>query len=132
MSVWKVAVAVAGSALLLSACGGSTTVGGGDSGCTAKGGDSSGGGTQTVKVVADPTTVGTYQPKNLTAKVGDKITWEWQDTSAQHSVTADDNTTFDSCLQSAGAKFTITFSKAGDFPYHCTIHSGMIGTVKVS
>jgi plastocyanin len=30
-----------------------------------------------------------------------------------------------------GASFTQTFSTAGSFPYHCSFHPGMIGTVAV-
>ena len=54
-----------------------------------------------------------------------------QDQGNQHSVTADDNT-FDSCLLGAGSKFAATFTKAGDFKYHCLIHGKtMSGTVVV-
>jgi plastocyanin len=30
-----------------------------------------------------------------------------------------------------GATFSRTFSTAGTFTYHCTIHPGMVGTVSV-
>jgi plastocyanin len=30
-----------------------------------------------------------------------------------------------------GSHFTTTFSTAGTFTYHCSIHPGMVGTVKV-
>ena len=30
-----------------------------------------------------------------------------------------------------GASFSKTFTSAGSFPYHCTIHPGMVGTVTV-
>ena len=32
---------------------------------------------------------------------------------------------------SAGGKFSFTFQTTGTFPYHCTIHPGMVGTVVV-
>ena len=55
-----------------------------------------------------------------------------QSSPASTSVTSDDSGVFDSCLQNAGAKFMVTFSKAGDFKYHCQIHAQMLGDVKVS
>ncbi len=131
MSVWKMAILAAGSALVLAACGSSSGGGGGDSGCTPKGGGTSGTGSQVVKINPDPNTVGRYDPSALTITKGQTVEWDWVDNSAQHTVTSDDTTTFDSCLQGAGAKFVITFNTAGDFKYHCTIHAGMTGDIKV-
>jgi plastocyanin len=31
----------------------------------------------------------------------------------------------------AGGKFSVTFQSAGTFPYHCTLHPSMVGTVVV-
>ena len=131
MSVFKMLVAAAGTALVLAgltACGGGNT--GDTSGCTPKGAGS-GTAAQTVQVVSDPSTVGAFQPKTITVKKGDSVEWDWTDQGNQHSVTADDGS-FDSCLQSAGGKFVVTFGNSGSFAYHCTIHAQMIGTVSVS
>jgi plastocyanin len=130
VSVWKIAIIAAGTGLILSGCGGSGGNGGGTS-CNPIGGASGASAAQTVKLNSDPNTVGRYDPGTVSVKVGESVQWDWVDNSAQHSVTADDNT-FDSCLQGAGSKFTVTFSKAADIKYHCTIHSGMTGEVKVS
>jgi len=130
VSVWKMAIAAVGTALLLAACGGSSS-GGGDT-CTPKGGSTSGTGSQVVKINPDPNTVGRYDPSNVSVTKGQTVEWDWVDNSAQHSVTSDDNTTFDSGLCNAGAKFVVTFNSAGDFKYHCTIHSGMTGEIKIS
>ena len=132
MSVWKMAIVAAGSALVLAACGSSTSDGGGGGGCTPKGGSTSGTAAQTVKINPDPNTVGTFAPPTVSVTKGQTVEWDWVDNSAQHSVTADDTTTFDSGLCSAGAKFFVTFNTAGDFKYHCTIHAAMTGDVKVS
>ena len=132
MSVWKMAIVAAGSALVLAACGSSTSDGGGGGGCTPKGGSTSGTASQTVKINPDPNTVGTFAPPTVSVTKGQTVEWDWVDNSAQHSVTADDTTTFDSGLCSAGAKFFVTFNTAGDFKYHCTIHAAMTGDVKVS
>jgi len=47
-----------------------------------------------------------------------------------HTVTADDNS-FDSGNIGAGGSYSRTFSVAGTFNYHCTIHAGMNGKVVV-
>jgi plastocyanin len=126
-------IVVAGSATLLAACGGGggNSADNGGTSCTPKGAGS-GTAVQTVKINSDPTNVGAFAPANISVKKGDSVEWDWVDSGAQHSVTSDDNTTFDSCLQGAGSKFVVTFSTAGDYKYHCTIHSGMVGDVKVS
>ena len=133
MSVWKLAIVAVGSAMALAACGGgsSTADNGGGSSCTAKGAGS-GTAAQTVKINSDPNTIGAYVPATITVKKGDTVQWDWVDSGAQHSVTSDDNTTFDSCLQGAGSKFVVTFTTAGDVKYHCSIHSQMVGDVKVN
>lgn len=35
-------------------------------------------------------------------------------------------------IASGGGQFQHTFANAGSFPYHCTIHPGMTGTVTVA
>jgi plastocyanin len=134
VSVWKMTIAAVGTALLLAACGGSSTGGGGGaSACAPQGGTTSGTGSQVVKINPDPNTVGRFDPSNVSITMGQTVEWDWVDNSAQHSVTSDNSpATFDSGLCSAGAKFVVTFNTAGDFKYHCTIHSGMLGDVKVS
>ena len=132
MTVWKMAIVAAGSVLVLAACGSSSGDGGGGSACTPKGGSTSGTASQVVKINPDPNTVGTFAPPTVTVSTGQTVEWDWVDNSAQHSVTADDTSTFDSGLCSAGAKFFVTFNTAGDFKYHCTIHAAMTGDVKVS
>jgi len=129
--VWKMAVVAAGSALVLSACG-SSSGDGGTSACTPKGGTTSGTASQVVKIDPDPNTVGRYDPATVSVSKGQTVEWDWIDNGAQHSVTSEDTTTFDSGLCSAGTKFFVTFNNAGDFKYHCTIHAAMLGDVKVS
>jgi len=130
VNVWKMAMVAAGSALVLAACGGSSTSGGGAS-CTPSGGATSGSGNTVVKVVSDPNTVGKFDPTTVTVTAGQTVEWDFADSSGTpHTVTANDNS-FDSCSQTSG-KFVVTFSKAGDVQYHCTLHAQMLGTVKVS
>jgi plastocyanin len=136
MKTWKVLVVVAGSALTLAACGGGGTNAGtatSDTGCTVKG-NSTAAVTPAIvsKIVPDPNTVGRFTPNNMTVKVGQSIEWDWQDPNVAHTVTSDDGSTFDSCLQNKGYKFVVTFNQAGTIPYHCTIHPLMIGTITVT
>jgi plastocyanin len=131
VNVWKMAIVAAGSALVLAACGSTTGGGGGGGSCTPSGGSASGSGTTTVKVVSDPNTVGKFDPATVTVTAGQSVEWDFADNSGTpHTVTADDSS-FESCSQTSG-KFVVTFSKAGDVKYHCTLHSQMLGTIKVS
>ena len=70
-----------------------------------------------------------YSPASLTIAVGDTVTWTNSDTES-HTATADD-ASWDSGSIANGASGTVTFSAAGTFPYHCTIHPAMTGTITV-
>ncbi len=134
MSTWKLFVVAAGSALTLAACGGGNNGNtGGDPGCTVKGNTTAAVTPAIVSnIVPDPDTVGRFTPNNMTVKVGQSIEWDWQDPNVAHTVTSDDGTRFDSCLQNKGYKFVVTFNQAGTIPYHCTIHPLMIGAITVT
>ena len=84
------------------------------------------GGAQTVQVIM---TNRSYDPKEVTVNAGDTVTWVNQD-APQHDVVAD-NGAFKSNLFDKGATFSFTFTTAGTYPYHCSIHPGMVGTVIV-
>jgi len=99
--------------------------------CSPKGASSAATTSSAVKVVSDSQTQGAYQPNLVTVKVGDSVTWTWEDQGNQHSVSADDGS-FESCLQSSGYTFTTTFAKAGTYAYHCSIHPNMKGSVTVT
>lgn len=70
-----------------------------------------------------------FSPANLTVKVGATVTWENQD-GASHTIVADDGS-FKSENLGEGGTFSFTFNTAGSFPYHCSIHSRMKGTITV-
>jgi plastocyanin len=69
------------------------------------------------------------QPIN--AKVGDVITWTNGDT-VPHKVALDDG----SCAMSdnipGGGSKSLVFSVAGTFPFHCSVHPSMKGTITIS
>ena len=70
-----------------------------------------------------------FDPPTVTIKVGESVTWTNQD-SVSHTVDAD-NGEFTSNDLANGATFSFTFDKAGSYPYHCSIHPTMKGTVVV-
>ena len=70
-----------------------------------------------------------FSPATITVKAGDSVTWTNED-SIGHSATADDNS-FDTGVLSKGQSKAITFSKAGTFTYHCSVHPDMKAKVIV-
>lgn len=69
-----------------------------------------------------------FSPKELTVKAGTAV--EIKNTQGvPHTFTADD-ASFDQELDPDGGA-TVTFAKAGSFPYFCEIHKTMTGTVTV-
>jgi plastocyanin len=75
-----------------------------------------------------------YNPNPIEIKVGDKVTWINND-SSPHTVTSssdEGNITFDSDVLRRGETFSFTFDQEGQYPYLCTLHPSMIGTVVVT
>jgi len=70
-----------------------------------------------------------FHPGNLTINRGDSVTWAWHDGETEHNVTFHG---FHSRTQSSGF-YTVRFTRAGSFSYHCTIHvsEGMKGKIVV-
>jgi plastocyanin len=118
-------VAIAGTALLFAGCGG----GGSSSASTNSTGSSSpaasGGSPSAVKISNFK-----FAPASVTVKAGARVTVTNQD-SAAHTATADDGHSFDTGSLAQGASQTISVSKPGSYPYHCSIHPFMHGTLVV-
>jgi|GEM_PF-1953596 len=75
-----------------------------------------------------------YNPNPIEIKVGDTMTWINSD-SSPHTVTSSSNDgsiTFDSDVLRRGETFSFTFDKEGQYPYLCTLHPSMVGTVVVT
>jgi plastocyanin len=72
-----------------------------------------------------------YNPNPIEIKVGDTVTWINDDSSA-HTVTSSNDSTFDSDIMRRGETFTFTFDNVGEYPYFCTLHPSMVGTVIVT
>jgi len=71
-----------------------------------------------------------FAPSSITVKTGTAVTWKNADNVA-HAI-SDDGGGFNGSAIAAGASFTHTYTGAGTFPFHCSIHPSMTGTVTVS
>ena len=67
----------------------------------------------------------------LNVKVGDGVTWTNMD-SAPHTVTSDSGNELASSMLNEGEIYSHTFSVAGTYAYHCSVHPGMKATIIVS
>ena len=72
-----------------------------------------------------------FDPKAVTVKVGQKVTWT-NDDSVDHNVTSQSGETIKSQNFGKGATFSFTPTKAGTINYVCTIHPGMTATLTVT
>jgi len=70
-----------------------------------------------------------FNPAQLHVRRGDRIVWVNKDL-FPHTVTAT-NKTFDSGSIEAGSSWSWVAASSGEFPYGCTFHPTMKGTVKV-
>ena len=89
----------------------------------------SGGVTVSIPRGASTLTTTAFAPSPIAVSVGGTVTWANNDNVA-HTSTADGGA-WNSGSIAPGATFSRTFSSAGTFQYHCTIHPGMVGTVNV-
>jgi plastocyanin len=107
---------IAGTALLLAGCGGDSEPA---ASANARGSAS------TVKISDFK-----FAPASVTVKPDAGVTVSNQDSTA-HTATADDGQSFDTGALDPGSSQTIAVSKPGTYPYHCSIHSFMHGTLVV-
>jgi manganese oxidase len=82
-----------------------------------------------VKIVANAGS-NSFSPNPLEVNVGETVTWV-NDDSGRHTVTSKDGV-FDSGIMGKGQSFSYTFDKPGEYPYHCSPHPNMVGTVVVT
>ena len=69
-----------------------------------------------------------FDPSASSVALGATVTWIWAQGADAHNVTFDDGPKSDT--QSRGT-FARIFTTTGTFPYHCTVHPGMNGSVTV-
>ena len=70
-----------------------------------------------------------YLPKDLTVKVGTRVSWTNHDATA-HTATADASG-FDTGTVNPHATSTVDFKHPGAFTYHCACHAFMTATITV-
>jgi plastocyanin len=68
-----------------------------------------------------------FQPTDLTVSAGDAVVWVNKDP-FPHTATS---SVFDSKTIAAGESWTYTAKTRGEFPYVCTLHPTMKGTLRV-
>ena len=114
-------------ALAAAGCGSSdsSSTSSGSSSSASTGAASSSGGGVTIKMQNIA-----FDPKAVTVKVGQKVTWT-NDDSTDHNVTADSGADFKSDNFGKDGTFEFTPDKAGTIKYECTIHPGMTATLTV-
>lgn len=72
-----------------------------------------------------------FGPATLTVPVGTTVTWTNRDDIPHTVVSTEDPKAFKSKVLDTDEKFSFTFSRAGTFPYFCSIHPKMTGKVVV-
>lgn len=82
-----------------------------------------------VNIVTDAATIGAYQPKVITLHVGQQAVFH-NVSNVDHTVTAA-SSKFDSANIATNASWTYTATQVGKFPYICSYHPLMHGTVVV-
>jgi plastocyanin len=101
--------------------------------------------TTAVKVTAPPTTrlaavavtVKQFQftPAELVVRTGTKVTWTNQDdilhTATSGATPGTPDGKFDGTMDGAGKSYSFTFDQPGTYPYFCSRHNSMTGTVVV-
>ena len=70
-----------------------------------------------------------FGPQTLTVSVGTTVTWTNSDDIPHTSVSTEG--VFKSKVLDTDEQFSYTFTKAGTYPYYCTIHPKMTGKVVV-
>ncbi len=71
-----------------------------------------------------------FTPVTITVTANTTITWTNKDT-APHTVTSDSGV-FGSATLGTNGTYSFKFTTAGNYPYHCAIHTTMTGTVIVN
>jgi plastocyanin len=69
-----------------------------------------------------------FTPANRTVTIGSTVTFRWAAGSATHNVTFNDGP---ASPNQSGGTYLREFLLAGSYPYQCTLHAGMTGTITV-
>src|SRR6266403_1771279 len=69
-----------------------------------------------------------FTPSSVSISVNDSVKWTWA--GSPHSTTSDTGL-WESGVLGTGATLTHMFASAGSFPFHCSVHPFMTGTISV-
>lgn len=72
-----------------------------------------------------------WTPSTIEAKVGDVITWTNAD-SAPHGLVTEDRSCRTASNMGRGQSRSLQFSVAGEYPFRCTVHPDMTGTLIIT
>ncbi len=72
-----------------------------------------------------------FGPSTLTVAVGTTVSWTNRDDIPHTVASSDDPKAFKSKVLDTDEKFSFTFTKAGTYPYFCSIHPKMTAKVVV-
>ena len=95
--------------------------------------DNNGGVTRDVTIVTGASTKGAaaFSPNPFTESIATRseVIWANNDGTTHHIVS--DEPLFDSGNMGNGETYTFTFTAAGTYTYHCSIHPAMVGTIVI-
>jgi plastocyanin len=122
---WGLAVGL-GVALIFSACGS------GSDSTTAEGKTAAG--KEAKSASGKPVNIANFlfEPQDVEVSAGTTVTWTNQDDAAHNVQDVSELNTPISKDLNKGDTFSITYPKAGTYPYVCGLHTYMTGNVKVS
>ena len=75
-----------------------------------------------------------FSPASMTVAVGTTVKWTNKDNTTHNVISGTPGNSsglFNSGDLSMNGEFTFTFNQAGTFPYFCSHHAGMTGTILV-
>jgi plastocyanin len=122
----SIRIALFGLMISAAACGGSSAYN-----ATAPTNNNPGTVTPVATNAVTATSSDSFSPGSIVVSVGTTVTWTFE--SVGHNVTFNTVAGAPPSILGTNANTTrtATFSAAGTFPYQCTIHPGMTGTVTV-
>jgi plastocyanin len=97
------------------------------------GGDNGSAGNASAKAASPAVAIRDFQftPNALTVEAGTTVTWRNHDSSPHSIKDKSALSTPESSPLAQGETFSITYTKAGTYPYICGIHNYMTGSVEV-
>lgn len=71
-----------------------------------------------------------FEPATITIKPGTTVVWT-NDGPTEHNTVSKKGKVWESNIMEKGDVYSYRFEKSGEFPYWCTLHPSMLGTVIV-